>query len=51
MIFQFRKIVLIEKTINKTGTITNQENSAHCFGDNYFVDHQVKVLQDRISAR
>ena len=26
----------------------NQENSAHCFGDNYLTDHLVKFLQDRI---
>ena len=36
---RFRKIVLHNKVINKTGSTKNQENSAHRFGDNYLTNH------------
>ena len=34
--------------MNKTGWTKNQENSAHCFVDNYLTNHYAKFLQDRI---
>ena len=48
MIFQFRKIILHEKIINKTQTTKSQENSAHRFGEYYLTNHLVKFLQDKI---
>ena len=48
MILQFWKIVLLHKIINKISLTKKQENSAHCFGDNYLTDHLIKFLQDRI---
>ena len=48
VIFWFQKIVLHHKIISKTWSTKNQENSAHCFGDNYLTNHLVKFLQDRI---
>ena len=47
--FGFQKTVPRHKIINKTRSTKNQENSAHCFGDNYLTNHPVKFLQDRIN--
>ena len=41
-------MVLQNKIINKTWSTKNQENSAHCFEDNYLTNHLAKFLQDRI---
>ena len=46
--FTVPKIVLYSKIINKMWTKKDQENSTHCFGDNYLTNHLVKFLQDRI---
>ena len=48
VILRFWKIVLHNEIIHKTRSTKNQENSAHCFGDNYLTNHLVKFLQDRI---
>ena len=48
MILRFRKIVLLNKIINKTRFTKKQENSAHRFGENYLTDHLVKFLQNKI---
>ena len=48
VILRFRKIVLQNKTINKTQSTKNQKNYAHCLGENCPTDHLVKFLQDRI---
>ena len=48
MILRFWKIFLHNKIINKTWSTKNQENSAHCTGDNYLTNHLVKFLQDWI---
>ena len=46
--FSVPKIVLLRKTIHKTRSIKNQENSVHRFGDNDLTNHLVKFVQDRI---
>ena len=48
MILRFQKIALHNKIINKTWSTKNQENSTHCFGDNYLTNHAIKFLQDKI---
>ena len=48
VILRFRKIVLHNKSINKSLSTKNFKNSAHRFGDNYLTNHLVKSLQDRI---
>ena len=48
VILWFRKIVLRNKTINKTQSTKNQKNYAYCFGENCPIDHLVKFTQDRI---
>ena len=50
VILRFRKIVHLHKIINKTRLTKKQENSAHCFWDDYLTDHHVKYLQDRIKV-
>ena len=45
---RFQKIVPLHKIINKTRLTKKQQNSAHCFGDNYLTDHLVKFQQDRV---
>ena len=42
------KITLHNEMTNKTLTRKDQENSAHCFGDNYLANHLAKFLQYRI---
>ena len=48
VIFWFQKTVLHHKIINKTRSTKDLENSAECFGKNYFTSHLVKFLQDKI---
>ena len=45
---KFPNIVLHNKIIDKTRSTKNKENSAHCFGDNYFTNYFVEFLQDKI---
>ena len=53
-IFKFRwfytseKLFFTIKLLKKTRSTKNQENFAHCFGDNYLTNHLVKFPQDRI---
>ena len=55
-IFNFRwffgseKTVLHHKILNKTWSTKNQKNPAHRFGGNYFTNHLVKFLQDKIKS-
>ena len=44
-------MVLHNKVINKTRSTKNQENSAHCFVDNYLTNHLPKFLPDKIKPR
>ena len=50
MILRFQKTVLHNKTINKTRTAKNTENSAHSFGENYLTNHLARFLQNRIKS-
>ena len=45
MILRFRKIVLLQKIINKNRLTKKQENSAHRFGDNHLTDHLVNFCK------
>ena len=55
-IFHFRwfygseKLFISIKLLIKLDWQKKQENSAHCFGDDYLTDHHVKYLQDRIKV-
>ena len=49
MILGFRKIVLRNEIINKTGTTENQENSAHHSRESYLTSQLAKFLKNAIN--
>ena len=50
-VLRLRKIVLYNEIINKKRATKNQENPAHCFGENYLRNDLAKFLQYRIKLK